>query len=126
MPKPGYKSITISEELYDRFKSHKDTDEVKKRDGSYSLSKHVSFMLEERMLEDEIMAQNAPMIKKIGVDDDRIILRDTKINRIVEVVVQQGALHCEMCSDDNCVHCGYCYALPEVYAVMSAKGARSS
>lgn len=124
MPKTGYKTITIPEEVYDRFKSYKDSEEVRSQKGEHSLSKYVSQVLEERMLEDEAMARSAPMLKKITIDGDRIILRDSKINRIVEVVVQQGKLYCEMCEADDCLHCGFCYAMPDVYKVMDAKGAK--
>lgn len=122
MPKTGYKSITVPEEIYERFKTYKDTDGVKNEMGSYSLSKYVSYMLEERMLQDKILAESAPMLKKISIDDDRIILRDRKANRVVEVIIQQGKLYCELCEDDSCLHCGFCYAIPEVYAVMKTKG----
>ncbi|MXX20693.1 MAG: hypothetical protein F4Y82_02780 [Cenarchaeum sp. SB0665_bin_23] len=122
MPKTGYKSITIPTETYDRFKTYKDTDGIKTEMGAYSLSKYVSYMLEERMMRDKMMAESAPMLKKIGIDDDRILLRDRKENRIVEVVVQQGKLHCELCDADDCIHCGFCLAMPEVYAVMKSKG----
>lgn len=122
MPKPGYKSITIPEQIYDKFKTYKDTDGVKNEMGAYSLSKYVSFMLEERMMKDEVFAKNAPMLKKIGIDDDRIILRDKKINRIVEVVVKNNTLYCELCEAENCIHSGFCYAMPEVYTIMKKKG----
>ncbi len=112
MPKPGYKSITIPEEIYDRFKSYKDND------SDYSLSKYVSHMLEERIIQDEVFAKNAPMLKKIGIDDDRIVLRDKKNNRIVEVVVKNNTLYCESCESTECLCCGFCYALPETYSML--------
>ena len=42
MPKTDYKSIAISKEIYDRFKSYKDSD--------YGISEYVSHMLQDRVM----------------------------------------------------------------------------
>ena len=64
MPKTGYKTITIPEEVYDRFKSYKDSEEVRSQKGEHSLSKYVSQVLEERMLEDEAHGAQRPHAQK--------------------------------------------------------------
>lgn len=114
MPKPGYKSITIPEELYDRFKSYKDND------SDYSLSKYVSQMLEGRIIQDRVMHESNPIIKKIGSDADTMVLRDYTISRIVEIGVRDDKLHCKWCNSSTCIHCGFCYALPETYTMLKA------
>ena len=118
MPKQGYKSITIPDDLYDQFRVHIGSDDVKNKVGSYSLSKFVSHMLEVRMMKDKAIAHNSLMLRKIGIDGDRVILRDRKINRVVEVVIKDHTLYCESCESEECLHCGFCYALPEVYTAM--------
>ena len=122
MPKPGYKSITIPNDLYDQFRVHISSDDVKNKVGSYSLSKFVSHMLEVRMMKDKAIAHNSLMLRKIGIDGDRVILRDRKSNRVVEVVIKDHTLYCESCESEECLHCGFCYALPEVYTVMKVAG----
>lgn len=119
MPTLGYKSITIPESLYDKFRAHIGSEAVKSEVGSYSLSKFISHMLEERMMMDEAIANNSQMFKKIGIDGDRIILRDKRSNRVVEVVIKDQTLYCESCGSEECLHCGFCYAQPEVYAAMT-------
>lgn len=118
MPKPGYKSITIPDYLYDQFRVHIGSDNVKNEVGSYSLSRFVSHMLEGRMMKDKAIAHNSLMLRKIGIDGDRVILRDRKSNRVVEVVIKDHTLYCESCKSEECLHCGFCYALPEVYTAM--------
>ena len=118
MPKSGYKSITIPDDLYDQFRVHIGSDNVKNEVGSYSLSRFVSHMLEVRMMKDKAMAHNSLMLRKIGIDGDRVILRDRKSNRVVEVVIKDHTLYCESCESEECLHCGFCYALPEVYTTM--------
>ena len=125
MPKEGFKSITVSETVYKRFNDAFDNskDALAVR-GVRSLSGYISYMLEERMQENEAMAQHAPRMKKIAVDDDRVVLLDSKANRIAEVVLQNGKMFCQLCEEDNCLHVGFAYALPEVYAALSKKGIR--
>ncbi len=90
MPKPGYKSITIPEEIYDRFKSYKDND------SDYSLSKYVSHMLEGRIIQDKVMRESNPIMYKIGIDGDTTVLRDHTTGMIAEVGVRDGELYCSI------------------------------
>ncbi len=119
MPKSGYKSITIPEELYDRFKSYKDNN------SGYSLSKYISQMLEGRIIQDKAIHESNPIIKKIGSEKDTTVLRDYTTGQIVEVGVRQDTLgkptlYCESCNSSRCIHCGFCYALPETYIMLKA------
>ena len=123
MPKGGFKSITVSDTVYDRFNAsyqQKKSDLAHK--GIRSLSGYVSHMLEERMQEDKVLARHAPLIKKISVDQDRIVLLDEMKNRIVEVTFQEGALFCQLCEEKDCLHVGYALAQPEIYEALTAKG----
>ena len=125
MPKEGFKSITVSETVYNRFNevyaNRKDALAVR---GIRSLSGYISYMLEERMQESEAMARHAPRMKKISVDEDRVVMLDGKVNRIAEVVVQNGVLFCQLCEENNCLHVGFAYAMPEVYSALSEHGVK--
>ncbi|HET6516776.1 MAG TPA: hypothetical protein VFG25_00945 [Nitrosopumilaceae archaeon] len=123
MPKEGFKSITVSETVYNKFF---DVYQKNKEDlvmkGVNSFSGYVTYMLEEMMQKDKTFARYAPKIEKISVDEDRVILKDTIENRIAEVAVQRGELFCQLCEDKNCVHVGFAWAIPEVYEILNAKG----
>ena len=70
MPKAGFKSITISETVYDKFH-----DVYQKSKGDLpvnSFSGYVTYMLEEMMQKDKTFARYAPKIEKISIDDDRV------------------------------------------------------
>lgn len=127
MPKEGFRSITVSDVVYHRFNnsfiSKKDELAIK---GIRSLSGYISYMLEDRMTEDDALAQHAPRLKKISVSDDRVVLLDTVKNRIAEVVVQEGVLFCQLCEVDECMHVGYANALPEVGFMMKKAGVKPS
>ena len=123
MPKEGFKSITVSETVYNKFF---DVYQKNKEDlvmkGVNSFSGYVTYMLEEMMQKDKTFARYAPKIEKISVDEDRVILKDTMENRIAEVALQRGELYCQLCEDKNCVHVGFAWAIPEVYEILNAKG----
>ena len=90
MPKAGFKSITVSETVYDNFHEvyQKSKDDLVMK-GVNSFSGYVTYMLEEMMQKDKTFARYAPKIEKISVDDDRVILKDNIKNRIAEVAVQK-------------------------------------
>ena len=123
MPKPGFKSITISEVVYDKFNQiyHKNKDELTMK-GVNSFAGYVTYLLEDVMKKDKTFARYAPKLEKVSVDADRIILKDNIKNRIAEVAIQNGELYCQLCEEKNCVHVGYVFGLPDVYEVLNAKG----
>ena len=124
MPKPGYKSITVSENVYKKFfevyeKNRKGL-ELK---GIMSFSGYLTNRMEEMMIKDEVFAKQSPFIEKIAIDQNRVILKDNKQNRIAEVLMNNGELQCLL--DDgrsDCVHVGFVYSLPELYYVIRNKG----
>ena len=123
MPKPGFKSITVSELVYDKFYDvyEKNKDELSMK-GVNSFAGYITYMLEENMLKDKTFARYAPKLEKISVDDDRVILKDNIKNRIAEVAIQRGELFCQLCNEKDCVHIGFVFSLPDVYEVLNARG----
>ncbi|MBM2851721.1 MAG: hypothetical protein HW420_268 [Candidatus Nitrosotenuis sp.] len=123
MPKAGFKSITVSEVVYDRFF---DVFEKNKPDltmkGINSFSGYVTYMLEQTMQKDKTFARYAPKLEKIAIDDDRVVLKDNIKNRIAEVTVQKGELFCQLCEEKDCVHVGFVFSLPDVYEILNSKG----
>ena len=127
MPKPGFKSITISEVVYDKFNQtyQKNKDELTMK-GVNSFAGYVTYLLEDVMKKDKTFARYAPKLEKVSVDADRIILKDNIKNRIAEVAIQNGELYCLLCEEKDCVHIGYVFGLPDVYEVLNAKGIKQT
>lgn len=123
MPKAGFKSITVSEDVYDKFYDvfEKNKPELTMK-GINSFSGYVTYMLEQTMQKDKTFARYAPKIEKISVDEDRVILKDNIKNRIAEVAIQRGELFCQLCEEKDCVHIGYVFSLPDVYEILNVKG----
>ncbi len=123
MPKAGFKSITISESVYDKFYDvfQKNKDELSMK-GVNSFAGYITYMLEDMMQKDKTFARYAPKLEKISVDGDRVIIKDNIKNRIAEVTIQRGELYCQLCEQKNCFHIGYVFSLPDIYEVLNSKG----
>ena len=116
MPKPGYKSITVTEHVYNEFfkvyQKNKKGLEIK---GIRSFSGYLTSMMEETMLRYETFAKHAPYMEKLSIDQNRVVLKDNKRNRIAEVMLKEGELQCLLDEKSDCVHVGFVYSLPELY-----------
>ena len=125
MPKAGFKSITVSEEVYDKFHDvfQKNKSDLSMK-GVNSFAGYITYMLEDMMLKDKTFARYAPKLEKISVDDDRVIIKDNIKNRIAAVTIQRGELFCQLCEEKNCFHIGFVFSLPDVYEVLNSKGIR--
>ena len=115
MPKAGFKSITISENVYDKFYDvfQKNKEELTMK-GVNSFAGYITYLLEDMVQKD-----------KISVDDDRVVLKDNIKNRIAEVTIQRGELFCQLCEEKDCVHIGFVFSLPDVYEVLNSRGIKN-
>ena len=127
MPKAGFKSITVSESVYDKFHEvYQKNKQGLAMKGVNSFAGYVTYMLEEMMQKDKTFARYAPKLEKISIDDNRVVLKDNLKNRVAEVAVQKGELYCMLCEERDCVHIGFVWSLPDVYEVLNAKGIKNS
>ena len=125
MPKPGYKSITVKEHIYNKYEeSYNNQKKQLERKGISSFSGYITSLMEEAMLRHETFAKYAPFLEKLAVEQDRIIIKDNKINRIVEVMIKDGQLQCLLDEKTDCIHIGFVYAIPEIYPVLEGKKER--
>ena len=126
MPKPGYKSITVSENIYNKFfgvyERSKRELELK---GITSFSGYLTSMMEEMMNRYEVFAKQAPFIEKVSIDRDRVIVKDNKNGRIAEVLLKDGELRCLLADRVACVHVGFVYSMPELYRIIKNKSVRA-
>src|SRR5690242_9494702 len=101
MPKPGFKTITVKEEIFNRYYSHYKKQQVRLKAKGVSFSGFVTDLMKEAMIKHETFLKYAPFIEKIDVEDDRVILKDNKRDRIVEVMIKDGELQCLLEDDDG-------------------------
>ena len=125
MPKSGFKSITVSETVYEKFHQvYQQSKHELEMKGVNSFAGYVTYMLETMMKKDETFARYAPKIEKISIDDNRVILKDNIKNRIAEILIQKGELFCQLCDEKDCVHVGFVFSLPDVYKIIDDGGSK--
>jgi hypothetical protein len=122
MPKPGFKTITVKEAIYNRYYSHYKKREREFKAKGISFSGFVTGLMEEAMQRHEAFLRHAPFIEKIAIENDRVILKDNKRDRIAEVMIKDGQLQCLLDEKTDCLHIGFVYALPEIYEVLEKSG----
>lgn len=79
-------------------------------------------MMQETMQKYEAFARHAPFIEKVAIEQDRVVLKDNKRNRIAEVMIRNGELQCLLDEKTDCVHVGFLYGMPEIYGFLAKTG----
>lgn len=126
MPKEGFSVITITQLAHDKARQRYERKLKTGQLENKSFSKFVNDLIIETIEADENLSLQAPMMQKVGLQDNSIMIKDSKIGRIVEVQVHGKELVCMYDERKDCVHVGYAYAIPEVYRVMSERGGKTS
>lgn len=57
-------------------------------------------------------------IEILGYEDNKILLKDHALNRIVEVAVRGECLYCYFDRSDECIHSEFCSTIPLVRNAM--------
>jgi len=127
LPKPGFKSITVSENVYGRFFNAflKNKKELEFK-GITSFSGYLTSMMEEIMKKYEANGLHAPFMEKILTDHNSIIIKDNKRNQIVKITLHDNELQCLLDDRNDCVHVGFVYSLPEFYFMLTPKEIKRS
>ena len=113
MPDRGFKTITVSTQLYQQVQQR-----AKKE--NKSAASFVSEALAIMLYVEDKFANYVPFLQLISIDNDEVIMRDNKKDRIVGVKAKSSDggkvnFYCEF--DDNtdyCPHTAFAAALPQV------------
>jgi 5-formaminoimidazole-4-carboxamide-1-beta-D-ribofuranosyl 5'-monophosphate synthetase len=82
MPKPGFKSITVSENVYKKFyKAYERNKKGLEFKGITSFSGYLTSMMEEMMLKYEAFAKHAPYIEKVSIDHNRDVINEIELHK---------------------------------------------
>jgi hypothetical protein len=122
MPKPGFKTITVKEHIFNKYHElYKKAKKEHRLKENMSFSGFVTSMMQETMAKYEAFAKHAPFLEKFAIEQDRVIIKDNKLDRIAEVMVRNGELQCLLDEKTDCIHIGFVYSLPEIYTVLKKK-----
>ena len=111
MPDKGFRSINVTEQVYEKIK-------LKAEHEKNSITAYASQILFSVIEAEEKLSRYAPFIEVIGFEGNSVILRDHKMDRVVEVYLHEKELSCMLDSSKDCVHVSFCHALPQTRRVI--------
>jgi len=113
MPKKGFKSFTLHEEIYDiyysKFKKNKNELAIR---GITSLSAYVAYILHQSMSVPNVLSN--PRFEIIFSDLNLVVLKDKLKNQIIEIAIKKNTLYCQLDKRSDCMHVGFAYSLNDV------------
>jgi hypothetical protein len=118
----GWIPISVKEGIVQKLEEryHKD----RKRPKNQKFTPYVENLLLEIIEYEEALNEYGYIFSLENVTDDHIILMDNFIGKHVFVYFHDSHLYCEEHEDVQCDHVGFCYALPDVYKTLIARGLR--
>lgn len=112
MPNGKYKSITVSETVFDNFyKAYEKIKEPLKEKGIFSFSAYFESLMVE-VLEDIKISYR---FRDVTFFNDLVIFRDYWLGQMVEVEILEDGIWCKTCKREDCLHIGFLYSVPKTY-----------
>jgi hypothetical protein len=112
MPDTGFRTITVSQQIYDQVKQR-----AKKE--NKSVATFTSDALEIMLFIEDTFSKYAPYLQIVSVDQDEVIIKDSKIDRVVGIKARSTdngkvRFFCDIDNTDYCPHTAFAAALPQV------------
>ncbi len=111
MPDTGFRTITVTEQIYQQVKQR-----AKKE--NKSVASFASEALDIMLYVEEKFSKYVPYLHLISLENDEVIVRDTKKDRVAAVKAKTDngkvRLYCELDETDYCPHTAFAAALPQV------------
>jgi len=118
MPGAERKSLTVRTEVHSKAVSRYEQEKEKnKTDMSFInwFSEYILLNLEK----DEYIASYAPFLEKIGIRDNRLIIRDKKRDKLTDIFLKDGKFFCNLDEKNDCEHIHFALAMPELVRLKS-------
>ena len=124
MTKPGFKVITMREEVYNRIYSVYE----KRKEKFSSLSSWFGNYVVDVIEADEMLAKHMPYLQLFGepYDDTIEIIDRFHGNNIYTVQIKEQRLYCIKDDRDDCIHVGACFAIRKTAQVLKEHGFKPS
>jgi hypothetical protein len=132
MPKEGYKSITVPDDVYEYFwnKWQRSKDEYRAKYGIRSFSGFVTKFMND-MIELEIQKAPKPILEHYNLNEQGVMILDRSLDppkgKLIEVYFKPMPddtlkVFCEHDETDRCRHVDFALDLPEVQEIIRQKG----
>jgi len=123
MTTQGFKTITVPDYIYDEYKeTYKKIKKELRHVGVNSFTAYITYQIRQLLQEHNTFSKHKRIIELIKIEKNRIILHDTRINRIIELQFKKSfsSLVCIFCNSFKCSHIGFCYSISKIYERLSS------
>lgn len=122
MPKPGWRTISLRLERLDQLNQIYYDD--RKRPANQEFGGWFDNLLLKYVEFNNDLKRYGPFLEFKDADRNMINLYDHQKNKPVTVFIDgaKKKLHCDIDKDNNCIHVGFCFAIPEVFKVLIDNG----
>lgn len=118
MPREGRHSLSVYDQVYEiaykRFESDKQKQLFEIESKKQGFTKWVSDYLLMNLERDKFLKLYAPYLSKVGIEGNRLTIRDENTKSYHDVYLHDHKLVCETDNSDSCIHVRFALALPEL------------
>jgi hypothetical protein len=111
MPDKGFRTVNVTEQIYQKIRTRAQQE-------NKSITAYATQVLASVIETDEKLSHYSPFIEVVGFEGNSVILRDHKLDRIIEIYLHEEELSCVYDDSKDCVHVSFCHALPQVKKVV--------
>lgn len=122
--KKGWSTIQIREDVKNNLLELYNND--KKRPSNQKFTAYLDLILKNTIAFNKQITEYGPFLEFNSAIDNHITVKDNTMNRLVTIYInsKKKELQCDFCEKTDCLHIGFCFAVPEIYKVLIENGFR--
>jgi hypothetical protein len=122
--KKGWLTVQVREEVKNNLLELYNKD--KKRPSNQKFTAYLDLMLKNTIEFTKQITEYGAFLEFISAIDNHIAVKDNTINRLITIYInsKRKELQCDFCEKNDCLHIGFCFAVPEIYKVLIENGFR--
>ena len=112
--KKGWSTIQIREDVKNNLLELYNND--KKRPSNQKFTAYLDLILKNRIAFNKQITVYGPFLEFNSAIDNHIAVKDNTMNRLITIYVnsKKEELQCDFCEKTDCLHIGFCFAVPEI------------
>ena len=111
---PGSKNIPVRPKLVEMLAKRWNQHKIRVEGAHPRFGGFANDLLERMLAKYEFMEKYMPEYSYIGINQNMMMIKDAKLNMIVDVQLKNGKLYCNYDKSQNCGHVMFAIAIPEI------------
>lgn len=107
-------TVNIYRKIYEEYKDKATAER-------YEIKEYLNELLEQMLEKEQFIKQIAPYLSIDSYQDDRLVLKDMKERKVIDVYLKGSELQCEFHNSTDCIHTKYVWSRPELGQIAKKK-----